>query len=94
VDPSEKISREFIIACRDSAKVLELVEEALDEITLRIEGKIAGRCRGAARVGRNHGLAISKRIIEMHGGKIWVLGKGATFSFTTPVKMEQQVKAV
>jgi hypothetical protein len=66
VDPSEKISREFVIACRDSAKVLEFVEEALDEITLGIEGKIAGQWRGAARVGRNHGgdLPLCKGIDE------------------------------
>ena len=44
--------------------------------------------------GTGLGLSIAKRIIGMHGGRIWVefdVGKGSTFAFTVPVKVEGQV---
>jgi signal transduction histidine kinase len=43
--------------------------------------------------GTGLGLSISKRIIEMHGGSIWVessLGKGSTFGFNLPINVERQ----
>src|SRR6266700_4856727 len=68
------------IADSDQAKIFEEFQQA-DNSSTRQKG------------GTGLGLAIAKRIIEMHGGRLWVessLGQGSTFSFTLPVRVEQQ----
>jgi signal transduction histidine kinase len=68
------------IAASDQAKIFEEFQQA-DNSSTRQKG------------GTGLGLAIAKRIIEMHGGRLWVessLGEGSTFSFTLPVRVEQQ----
>jgi GAF domain-containing protein len=65
----------------DQAKIFEEFQQADSSIT---------RKKG----GTGLGLSIAKRIIEMHGGRIWVEsepGKGSTFYFTLPVRVEAQV---
>jgi signal transduction histidine kinase len=69
------------IAPGDQAKIFEEFQQADSSIT---------RKKG----GTGLGLSIAKRIIEMHGGRIWVEsepGKGSQFYFTVPVRVEAQV---
>jgi GAF domain-containing protein len=69
------------IAPSDQGKIFEEFQQSDNSATKR-------------KGGTGLGLSIAKRIIEMHGGRIWVeskLGEGSTFAFTIPVKVERQV---
>ena len=68
------------IADADQAKIFDEFQQA-DSTQTKAKG------------GTGLGLSIAKRIIEMHGGRLWVessLGAGSTFSFTVPLRVEHQ----
>jgi signal transduction histidine kinase len=69
------------IASSDQGKIFEEFQQADNSATKR-------------KGGTGLGLSIAKRIIEMHGGRIWVeseVGKGSTFAFTIPVHVNRPV---
>jgi len=68
------------IAVSDQERIFEEFQQA-DTSTTRPKG------------GTGLGLAIARRIVALHGGRIWVEsvpGEGATFRFTMPIRVEQQ----
>jgi PAS domain S-box-containing protein len=76
---------EVIVCVRDNGEgVAPRAREKIFELFERLHG-------GAE--GRGMGLAIAKRIVEAHGGRIWVesngLGKGASFCFALPGRKGQ-----
>ncbi|MDD5566952.1 MAG: ATP-binding protein [Patescibacteria group bacterium] len=82
----EKTDNEVTVSVKDTGRGIPK-EEAKRLFTKFVRGE------GIAQVqpdGSGLGLYIAKRIVDAHGGQIWVesegLGKGSTFIFTLPVK--------
>jgi signal transduction histidine kinase len=66
----------------DQQKIFEEFQQA-DSSSTRSKG------------GSGLGLSISRQIVELHGGRLWVesaLGEGSTFHFTVPLRVERQAE--
>lgn len=86
-DPEIKVSavqkdKEWVVSVADNGKGIDPQNhERIFELFRRLENREVA--------GTGLGLAICARVVDVHGGRIWVrstVGKGATFSFTIPVR--------
>jgi signal transduction histidine kinase len=78
-----RIDGEMRVSVADSGP--GVAEEDIDRIFEEFQQTEAGARQGE---GTGLGLALSKRFVEMHGGRIWCeseVGKGSTFEFTLPL---------
>jgi diguanylate cyclase (GGDEF)-like protein len=85
---------------KDDRLVVRVADTGIGIPGEKIEGIFGSFVQGEGSVARTYGgaglgLAITKDLVELHGGKIWVestAGKGSTFFFTLPLSGEKLVK--
>ena len=77
----------YLVSVSDTGPgIAELDQQRIFEEFQQAEGS-STRAKG----GTGLGLSIAKRIVELHGGRIWLestLGRGATFRVSLPVRVE------
>jgi GAF domain-containing protein len=86
---AESANGSYTIAVRDTGPGIA----AADQAKIFEEFQQADSSQTKAKGGTGLGLSIAKRIVEMHGGRLWVAstpGNGSTFFFTVPVRVEHQ----
>jgi signal transduction histidine kinase len=79
-----RVNGQMRVSVADSGQ--GIAAEDLDRIFEEFQQTEAG---AQQREGTGLGLALSKRFVEMHGGRIWCeseVGKGSTFEFTLPLR--------
>jgi len=80
-----RVDGEVLVAVSDTGPGIAPADQA----RIFEEFQQARASNGERPEGTGLGLALSRSLVELHGGRIWVeseRGKGSTFSFTLPVE--------
>ncbi len=89
VEVTEDTDETFLVSVTDTGPGLSEADQKIIFEEFQQADNSSTREKG----GSGLGLSIAKKIVEMHGGRIWVesnVGKGSIFRFTLPVRVEQQ----
>ncbi|MGQ9554474.1 MAG: hybrid sensor histidine kinase/response regulator [Anaerolineae bacterium] len=81
---AERVEDELVISVTDTGRGIPKEELS----TIFNEFYQVGRPKEGADAGKGLGLAIARRFVQLHGGRIWAeseLGQGSIFSFTLPL---------
>jgi signal transduction histidine kinase len=79
-----------VIAVRDTG--IGIAPE--DQVAVFEEFRQVGHDYTRKQEGTGLGLALTRKFVELHGGKIWLEsepGKGSTFTFTIPLEQHSRV---
>jgi phosphate/phosphite/phosphonate ABC transporter binding protein len=86
---AERGDEEIVIRVRDTG--IGIAAENLERVFEEFEQIDSGYAK--TQQGTGLGLALTKRLVGLHGGHIWVEsegeGKGSTFTFTIPIRQEE-----
>jgi signal transduction histidine kinase len=83
-----RVKNELVVTVRDQGQGITEV----DQQSIFSEFYQGQQNQDAKREGTGLGLALAKRFVELHGGRIWVVsqpGNGAAFSFALPVRRDR-----
>ena len=86
VEVTEDFGKTFLVSVTDTGPGLSKADQKI----IFQEFQQADGSNTRKKGGSGLGLSIAKKIVEMHGGRIWVesdVGKGSAFRFTLPVRV-------